>query len=171
MYACIPLKAAAILSRDMTIVSCSVSCASVAFAHWMAALKNHDALLPGEFLALVSTSQKHSYIIILRKAEYGGRYWIWNPCGKSASEARTCARIVMKQTSCPGLQRRYTSSRMWLKRSAVIPTYDPTRLCSSTAGSSPPRRTAIFVYAVHHVSMLHPSTVPGRLAISYVAFP
>ena len=47
----------------------------------------------------------------------------------------------------------------------------PTRLCPSTAGSSPPRRTAIFVYAVHHVSMLHPSTVPGRLAISYVAFP
>ena len=47
----------------------------------------------------------------------------------------------------------------------------PTRLCSSTVGSSPPRRTAIYVYAVHHVSMLHPSTVPGRLAISYVAFP
>ena len=47
----------------------------------------------------------------------------------------------------------------------------PTRLCSSTVGSSPPRRTAIFVYVVHHVSMLHPSTVPGRLAISYVAFP
>ena len=52
----------------------------------------------------------------------------------------------------------------------ILPTYDPTRLCSSTAGSSPPRRIAIFVYAVHHVSMLHPSTVPGRLAISYVAF-
>ena len=53
----------------------------------------------------------------------------------------------------------------------ILPTFLPTRLCSSTAGSNPPRRIAIFVYAVHHVSMLHPSTVPGRLAISYVAFP
>ena len=51
-----------------------------------------------------------------------------------------------------------------------LPTYVPTRLFSATAGSSPPRRIAISVYAVHHVSMLHPSTVPGRLAISYVAF-
>ena len=50
------------------------------------------------------------------------------------------------------------------------PTYVPTRLCSSTAGSSPPRRTAIFVYAVHHVSMLHPSTVPGRLAKLTIRF-
>ena len=51
-----------------------------------------------------------------------------------------------------------------------IPTYLSTRLCSATAGSSPPRRIAISVYGVHHVSMLHPSAVPGRLAISYVAF-
>ena len=51
-----------------------------------------------------------------------------------------------------------------------LPTYVPTRLCSSTAGSSPPRRIAISVYAVPHVSMLNPSAVPGRLAISYVAF-
>ena len=32
------------------------------FAHRMAALEDHDALLPGEVLALVSTRQKHSHI-------------------------------------------------------------------------------------------------------------